>query len=124
MAAHQLVIGTGNEEQAAAWDGDEGRQWAQRPAFYDAGVRRHHARLMEAAAVGAADRVLDLGCGNGQTTRDAARAAAAGSAFGVDLSSPMIDRARARGLASHHANVAWHATARRALPQARVMRRQ
>jgi SAM-dependent methyltransferase len=43
-----------------------------------------------------ADRVLDVGCGNGQTTRDAARAASAGSALGVDLSSAMLTRARQR----------------------------
>ncbi len=35
--------------------------------------------------VGPGDRVLDIGCGTGQSTRDAARAAVAGSAMGVDL---------------------------------------
>ena len=38
--------------------------------------------------------MLDIGCGTGQTTRDAARAASAGSALGVDLSSQMLDHAR------------------------------
>ena len=40
------------------------------------------------------DHVLDIGCGAGQTTRDAARLAVAGSVVGVDISAPMIDRAR------------------------------
>jgi hypothetical protein len=40
------------------------------------------------------DRVLDIGCGTGQTTRDAAHLAVAGSALGVDLSARMIERAR------------------------------
>ena len=61
---------------------------------YDAELSRYHARLRAAADVGASDRVLDIGCGAGQTTRDAARAASSGSALGVDLSRPMLDRAR------------------------------
>ncbi|HEV7703256.1 MAG TPA: methyltransferase domain-containing protein [Gemmatimonadaceae bacterium] len=40
------------------------------------------------------DHVLDIGCGAGQTTRDAARLVAAGTALGVDISTPMIERAR------------------------------
>ena len=40
------------------------------------------------------DRVLDIGCGAGQTTRDAARLAGDGSALGVDISQEMIERAR------------------------------
>ena len=44
----------------------------------------------------ASDRVLDIGCGTGQTTRDAARAATGGSAVGVDLSARMLDYARRR----------------------------
>lgn len=93
MTASQLVIGRGNEDQAAAWDGDEGEQWAARPEFYDSSIRRHHARLLAAARIGSDDHVLDIGCGNGLTTRDAARAATAGLAVGVDLSSQMIERA-------------------------------
>jgi SAM-dependent methyltransferase len=39
--------------------------------------------------------VLDIGCGAGQTTREAARLAASGSALGVDITETMIVRARA-----------------------------
>jgi len=61
---------------------------------YDAELSRYNVRLRAAAGVRTADRVLDIGCGTGQTTRDAARAATSGSALGVDLSRPMVDRAR------------------------------
>jgi SAM-dependent methyltransferase len=60
---------------------------------YDAELSRYNVRLRAAAGVRAADRVLDIGCGTGQTTRDAARSATSGSALGVDLSRPMVDRA-------------------------------
>jgi SAM-dependent methyltransferase len=49
--------------------------------------------------------VLDIGCGNGQTTRDAARAATRGEALGVDLSSAMLAQARQRASVEGLANV-------------------
>ena len=60
-------------------------------------VRGYHDELLAAAGSGRDDSVLDVGCGAGQTTIDAARVAA--SALGVDLSSAMLDvaRRRARG---------------------------
>lgn len=61
---------------------------------YDAELRLHNELFRTAAHVGSRDRVLDIGCGTGQSTRDAARAAAAGSVVGVDLSAPMLERAR------------------------------
>ena len=61
---------------------------------YDAELRLHNERLREAYEIGPSDRVLDIGCGSGQTTREAARIAAAGHAHGVDSSAEMIERAR------------------------------
>jgi SAM-dependent methyltransferase len=61
---------------------------------YDAELRLHNELFRVAARVGSRDRVLDIGCGTGQSTREAARAAVAGSAVGVDLSAPMLERAR------------------------------
>ncbi|MFF1443655.1 class I SAM-dependent methyltransferase [Streptomyces sp. NPDC058295] len=61
---------------------------------YDAELRLHNEVFRAAARVGPRDRVLDIGCGTGQSTREAARAAADGSALGVDLSAPMLERAR------------------------------
>lgn len=61
---------------------------------YDAELRLHNEHLRAAARVGSRDHVLDIGCGTGQTTREAARTAVAGSALGVDVSAPMLERAR------------------------------
>ena len=47
------------------------------------------------------------GCGTGQTTREAARTAQAGSAFGVDVSAPAIERARELARADGLSNVTF-----------------
>jgi SAM-dependent methyltransferase len=62
--------------------------------FYDAELRRHNVHFRAAANVRPGDHVVDIGCGAGQTTREAARAAVIGSALGVDVSAPMLERAR------------------------------
>ena len=61
---------------------------------YDAELSRHNERLRAATDIQSTDRVLDIGCGAGQTTREAARAASAGNVLGVDVSEPMLERAR------------------------------
>jgi SAM-dependent methyltransferase len=83
-----------NVEQAANWDGADGAFWADHQARFDTSIGPHHARLMAAAAITPGEQVLDIGCGNGLTSRDAARAAApGGGVLGVDLSGPMLGRA-------------------------------
>lgn len=96
-----------NVDMANAWNGDQGEQWARQWEHHDRAVAAHQAVLLEAAAVGVADRVIDIGCGNGQLTRDAARAASSGSALGLDLSLPMLTRAREVASAEGVTNVAF-----------------
>jgi len=61
---------------------------------YDAELRLHNQVLRRAFALRRDDDLLDIGCGTGQTTREAARMAPDGSAVGIDTSAEMIDRAR------------------------------
>ena len=61
---------------------------------FDAELRLHDEVLRRTYNIRADDRVLDIGCGTGRTTRDAARSAGKGSALGVDISASMIERAR------------------------------
>jgi ubiquinone/menaquinone biosynthesis C-methylase UbiE len=74
---------------------------------YDAELRRHNEALRLAVGVQVSDHVLDVGCGSGQTTRQAARTARAGSALGVDLSAPAIGRARELARADGLRNVTF-----------------
>ena len=79
---------------------------------YDAELRRYDEVLRRAFGVQPGDRVLDIGCGTGQTTRQAARTARAGSALGVDVSAPAIGRARELTRAEGLGNVSFeHADA-------------
>ena len=74
---------------------------------YDAEVRRHNEVLRRALGVQAREHVLDIGCGSGQITREAARMAQAGSALGVDISAPAIERARELARAQEIHNVTF-----------------
>ena len=67
-----------------------------RADFYDAELRKHNEHFRAAVNAGPRDRVLDIGCGAGQTTRDAARLAVQGSVIGVDVSAEMLEVARGR----------------------------
>ena len=96
-----------NTEQAAAWDGHEGDQWTKHADRYNRSGQRHLARFLAAGVVGASDDVLDIGCGTGRPTRDAARIAASGSALGVDLSAQMLQLARERSAAEGLTNVTF-----------------
>ena len=61
---------------------------------YDAELQLHNEQFRAALDIRAADHVLDIGCGTGQTTREVALVASAGDALGVDIDAGMIARAR------------------------------
>lgn len=72
---------------------------------YDAELQSHNAALLPACAIRSHEHVLDIGCGTGQTTREAARCAASGSALGIDITETMVASARARAAAEGLHNV-------------------
>jgi SAM-dependent methyltransferase len=63
---------------------------------YDSELRAHYPHLIAAAAVGPGEHVLDIGCGAGQSTRDAGRAAAPGHVLGIDVDERLLELARRR----------------------------
>lgn len=90
-----------NLDQAEAWGGEEGQHWVSYADAYDAMSGPFNEGLLGAAAIALGDQVLDVGCGCGATTFEAARLARDGFALGIDVSEPMLAVAsrRARDLA-------------------------
>jgi SAM-dependent methyltransferase len=74
---------------------------------YDAELVRHNEVLRRACDIRSRDTILDIGCGSGHTTRQTARTAQAGSAFGVDISEAAIARAGELAQAEDLRNVSF-----------------
>jgi SAM-dependent methyltransferase len=86
-----------NTDQAEHWNtGDAVDHWVVNQDRYDRMLAPFAAMILDAAGLTAGVDVLDVGCGCGGTTLAAARLAAPGQAVGLDLSGPMLARARAR----------------------------
>ena len=92
-----MVVSMGDEPDVRAWvnaDQAAGEFRVRYAELFDAEARLHEQRLHAAASIGAAEHVLDIGCGTGRSTRAAGRAAAAGTVLGVDISAPVLELAR------------------------------
>ncbi len=86
-----------NEAMRDYWNGDVGRTWVDMQARMDVSLRPVAAALLQAASPSPGERVLDIGCGAGDTTLALATAVAPdGHVLGVDVSVPLLDRARDR----------------------------
>ena len=94
-----------NVQQAQAWNGLEGAAWADNAPRYDAMMGGFNQPLLALAAIGDNDNVLDIGCGTGQITLLAASRATRAQVVGVDISEPMLTRARADAAEQGIANV-------------------
>jgi SAM-dependent methyltransferase len=96
-----------NAQMRKAWDGPDGDIWAASADQYENRGAGHRRLLLQAAAIASGERVLDVGCGNGASTREAARMAEPGEAVGIDLSAAMLTNARVRSSAEGLTNVTF-----------------
>lgn len=86
-----------NAEQIVYWNEQAGPKWATLQDRIDQQIRPLGELAMVRAALAAGERVLDVGCGCGDTTLALARRVApGGSVLGLDISAPMLARARER----------------------------
>src|SRR6185437_1772231 len=84
-----------NADQIAYWNGPGGQRWAARQQAQDVLLAPIADFLVDRARPTAGERVIDVGCGSGATTIALARKVApSGHVFGVDVSGPMLERAR------------------------------
>jgi ubiquinone/menaquinone biosynthesis C-methylase UbiE len=86
-----------NAEQAAYWNGPGGQRWVERQELQDIVLAPASEALFGRADVAAGERALDIGCGCGATSLELARRVGpGGDVLGLDLSAPMLERARQR----------------------------
>jgi len=83
-----------NEDQKEYWNDRAGEQWVSHQEALDAMLIPVTQLLMNAVAPQKAERLLDIGCGTGETSLMAANAGA--TVTGVDISEPMLALAKQR----------------------------
>jgi SAM-dependent methyltransferase len=91
----QPAIDDRNADQIAYWNGPAGRHWTDRQQLQDVVLAPVSEVLIDRAAVKAGEAVIDVGCGCGATSFDLLKKVGkTGRVTGVDISEPMLGRAR------------------------------
>ena len=89
-----------NADQIEYWNGKVGETWVMMQERMDLALTPVTAALLAAAAPQAGELVLDIGCGAGETTLAIdAVVGDGGHAIGLDISEPLLARARTRAKA-------------------------
>jgi ubiquinone/menaquinone biosynthesis C-methylase UbiE len=84
-----------NADQAAYWNGPAGRHWTERQQIQDLVLAPVSRILIERAGITPETHALDVGCGCGATTIEIGKQLGpAGRVLGLDISAPMLARAR------------------------------
>jgi SAM-dependent methyltransferase len=84
-----------NADQIAYWNGAGGRHWTDRQQLQDIVLAPVSEVLIDRAKVKTGEAVIDVGCGCGSTSFDLAkRVGPGGHVSGIDISEPMLSRAR------------------------------
>jgi SAM-dependent methyltransferase len=97
-----------NSEQIAEWNGALGQRWVAMQQEIDRIVVPFGNAALKAAAPQPGERVIDVGCGCGDTSIEIARiVGAAGAVLGIDVSEPMLEVARSRGALANYAHLAF-----------------
>src|SRR5437763_700629 len=84
-----------NADQIAYWNGPGGQRWADRQQTQDIVLAPVSEILIDRANGRAGERIIDVGCGCGTTSVSLAqKVGSSGHVLGIDISAPMLARAR------------------------------
>jgi ubiquinone/menaquinone biosynthesis C-methylase UbiE len=99
-----MTAANANDEQIEYWNSEAGQRWAGMQARIDTMFAPMTEVALERAKLAPGEKVLDVGCGSGATSLEAARyVGPEGQVLGVDVSQPMLKLAVRRGF---HGNLA------------------
>ncbi|NGX99199.1 MAG: methyltransferase domain-containing protein [Candidatus Afipia apatlaquensis] len=91
----QPAVDHRNADQIAYWNGPGGRHWTDRQQLQDVVLAPVSKILIDRATVKAGEAIIDVGCGCGATSFDLLKqVGATGRVTGIDISEPMLGRAR------------------------------
>jgi len=98
MSSESAPIPSGPiQDQIAFWNDVAGEAWAKRQESWDVTLAPIGTAAMDRAEIKAGEGVIDIGMGAGGTTLELAmRVGPSGRVVGIDVSKPMLDRARVR----------------------------
>lgn len=86
-----------NAQQIEYWNETAGPKWVEMNTILDVQIGTFGLDMLDAACLSAGRRVIDVGCGCGATSLEAAkRVGREGRVLGLDISGPMLARARER----------------------------
>lgn len=88
-----------NKAQADYWASPAGLKWIEHERALDMAMAGMLEMMLDMADIISTDRIIDIGCGTGASTIEAARRAPAGKVLGVDISDPLLARAAQRAKA-------------------------
>src|SRR5947207_1840418 len=95
-----------NADQIRYWNEAAGPKWVALHKVIDAQIAPLGERAMDRAGIAPGERVIDVGCGCGDTTIALGRRVGpAGLVLGVDISAPMLARAAETARAAGVANI-------------------
>jgi SAM-dependent methyltransferase len=84
-----------NADQIAYWNGPGGQRWADRQQSQDVLLAPIADIMIDRARPAAGERIVDVGCGSGATSiAFAQKVGPTGHVLGIDISGPMLVRAR------------------------------
>lgn len=105
---NKIVAEGPNTDQIEFWNGLAGDNWVQYQKELDAMIEGIGQDALARAAIQPGERVLDAGCGCGQTTIDISRrVGTSGAAKGIDISAPMVAHARSRAAEAGLSNISF-----------------
>jgi ubiquinone/menaquinone biosynthesis C-methylase UbiE len=103
-----IEINGPNALQIEFWNGQAGTHWSERDDQMSSMLRPLGAEAIASAAPRAGEWALDIGCGCGDTSLQLAQTGAA--VWGIDISGPMLSRAKERAKELELDNVSFSQT--------------